>query len=627
MKKLHSLLTTIVIITTAVLMLYYSKIIPSFGEWYSFDQSFRLQTEAFLKGKLAIQPVPYGHRHDWAWGSGMHQLWGLGVPFLQLPFNLLAKLFGVFGFPDRIIFLIFYIIISAIFWKALDSTATLGIPVEESFKKRVSNLPVFFFAFLNPGFIAMLRAKFGPYEEAIAYGYLVSFLLFALLILFANNRRVYLYFVICLLSGFSPIFRPTVGAYGLITFLLAFYLAKAGKMRLIWAGPFIFLIGIASILWTNYLRFNNPIEFGNFVGLTGSPMADYIGKFDNPVNWFPFTTSAKELLSALFFIDFYRLYVLNQGILWQSNPLRWFELNFKPYDFVTLVLLLLGWVVAAAAPLACRNKRPFLPDEKTKDLIKAAGTWSFVSFIMLFLFYSRWPGLLSRYLVDFGPAIVIGISILYLYLMDIISAYLPRKVSSPLNIAVCALFISWVFISIIQARIIPLYGHLSKVELTNVTTSEVAKKKLQEMRRTEGPSLPTVYRCGDQEYKYEIPYNNAGWDISASCTVSLVTTHFLENARCLGIYIEPIGGIPNWGAINYSDEEIEVKMGLERLHRISDIPWGYGKVIKYCSEEKNNDDSGIYKKFKLINIRWLNLQKHPNLSSPPLRLLSLEKVQ
>lgn len=188
-------------------MLYFTGLIPAFGEWYSYDQSFRLQTEAFMRGELALQPVPYGHQPDWVWGNGIQQVWGLGVPLLKLPFEMVAKLFGSFGFPDRFIFLFFYMFVVAIFFKSLNASLNINPRSQErsGLTDSIYIIPILLLAFLNPAFITMIRSSFQPYEEVIAYGYLWALMLFALLQLFIINRKGYLYLLICLLSGFSPI--------------------------------------------------------------------------------------------------------------------------------------------------------------------------------------------------------------------------------------------------------------------------------------------------------------------------------------------------------------------------------------------------------------------------------------
>ena len=375
-----SILTAVIL---SALMLYFTGLIPEFGEWYSYDQSLRLQTEALMRGELALQPVPYGHRHDWAWGNGIQQIWGLGVPLLQLPFEAAANLFGFFGFPDRLIFLTFYLLVTVIFWKSLNSATNPPLSDKEQLIRRLQNTPILLFAMLNPAFITMMRAKFGPYEEVTAYGYLWAFMLLSLIYLFLNNPQRRLYLLICLLAGFSANIRPTTGAYGVMTFLIVFYLAGQNRIRGRWAGLPLFLAGSLFLLMTNYLRFGNPIEFGHSLLLTGAPVIDYLLKFDNPLHWIPFTSSAFELLSALFFTD-----ISKDSILWQSNVPRMREFNFEPYNFFTLILLLASWLVVARGLVRAKIKGLF--ENRGEPLMIGMGTiWSFCSFLMLFYFYSQ----------------------------------------------------------------------------------------------------------------------------------------------------------------------------------------------------------------------------------------------
>lgn len=141
------------------------------------------------------------------------------------------------------------------------------------------------------------------------------------------------------------------------------------------------------------------------------------------------------------------------------------------------------------------------------------------------------------------------------------------------------------------------------------------------MRRTNGPSLPIGYRCGDKESPYDIPPNNYGWDISDSCRVSIVSTHFLDNPNCLAIDVEHLGYIPE-----YALKEIEVKVGIERFRQKGVTSMGLGKTITYCSEGKKGYENPDYVKYKFVQIKWIDLRKHPNFTSPPLRLTYLRKI-
>lgn len=613
-------------------MLYITGLIPAIGEWYSFDQTFRLQIEAFMRGELALQPVPYGHRPDWVWGSGVQHVWGLGVPLLKLPFEILAKLFGLFGFPDRFTFLFFYVVVMVIFFKSLNAALNINPRSQErlGLMGSIYIIPILIFAFLNPAFITMIRSSFQTYVEVIAYGYLWALLLFALLQLFIITRNWYLYLLICLLSGFSPCVRPTLLAYGGITFLMAFFFARDGtKFR--WLGSLAFIIGIAFLLVTNHLRFGSPLEFGHRLALTGMFFSDYVVKFDNPLKDLPFASTAVELLSALFFIDLHKLHTLNEGLLWQSGVIRVLDFPFKPYDSLLFALLLVAWLVVAV--VWARNRRG---GSCSDEIIQWSGLWSLCSFMMLFCFYSRFPVLTSRYLVDFGPAIVLGIASLYLYLTYFIHKSLSQY-SFLVNITLGAVFSGWILFSILNAKIIPIYQDISEAERTNIASSEIARNKIAQMRQMEGPSLPTGYRCGDRETTFGVPCNNYGWKTATDCGVFWTTTHFLKNPTCLALYVEPLETVDK-RLEDYSDSEIQVKLGLMSLDRISEMQVGQGKVITYCGKEWEKSRKTRYgDQLKLVSISWLDFRKHPNLLQgkhyiprlplPPIKLLSLEKVR
>lgn len=614
-------LTLLIATLLSAAMLYFTRMIPVIGEWYSFDQSLRLQTQAFMRGELAIQPVPYGHRHDWAWGNGMQQVWGLGVPIIQLPFEIIARVFGFCGFPDRIIFLMAYLSVAMILWKSLDIAVNPQLTRKDVIEKRIQNIPMLIFVFLNPAFITMMRAKLGPYEEVIAYGYLWSIFLFALLSLFIKNRNPFLFLMICFLSGFAPNLRPTAGAYGLATFLILFYLAYRHKNRFLWLGIPVFASGNIFLLITNYLRFGDPSEFGHSLLLTKAPFIDYILKFDNPVLRAPFWSAALELISALFFID-----ISKENLLWQSNVPRTREFNFEPFGIFTLLLLLLAWVMVFMILLMNRNSG-YASKSSRKEINYAGSIWSLVSFVMLFYFYSRSPAIASRYLVDFGPAIVIGILPLYFYLTGLLRENIPGRLSLIITVAVSVIVSGIILMNLSQARIALFYQHLSKVELTNVTNARVAKDKLLQMRRTKEPHIPGGYICGEKEALYEIPYNNGGWDFYGGCEVSPVTTHFLDNPECIAVQVEPVEGVSTMTMNGYSDKEIDAKIGVDILHRVSEKIYERGKIITYCSERKRGRDGSSGQHLKLISIKWIDLRKQTRFISPPLRLISIRKIR
>jgi len=78
------------------------------GARYSTSLPYRTQTEALLKGDLAMSRSVAELKFDHNWSKqGLHPVWGLGVPLWRLPFEAAAKLGGFDGFPDRLAFGLF----------------------------------------------------------------------------------------------------------------------------------------------------------------------------------------------------------------------------------------------------------------------------------------------------------------------------------------------------------------------------------------------------------------------------------------------------------------------------------------------------------------------------------------
>lgn len=616
---------SLIVLTVSALMLYFTGLIPSFGEWYSYYPFLRMQSDALLRGDLAIKPVPYGIAQDLIWANGMHQGWGLGVPIIQLPFNIVSKLFGFFGFPDRLIFILFYAIVATIFCSALNSVFATSQLIKDSLINRILFLPVILFTFLNPGFITMLRTTFFVYEEVVAYAYLWSVMCVALLIKFILVRKNHIYLTLCILSGFAVVLRPTHIAYGMMIFLIGLYFARLNRVRYYWIGIPLFFIGILFFLTTNYLRFGEPLEFGNSLQLLKSDFGYYVISFDNPSYWFPYKASVVELLSALFFLEADKLYLPKQRLLWQTNDLKGLQLMFKPYNIATLFFLLLGWIVFVLNLKSSRKEMSNMQLLK-KQIIRAMGILSLTSFIMLFIFYARYPVITSRYLIDFDLAIIIGILTLYLAMIDYIHNHFPYKLSMWLSGCLCIAFSIWIFNSISSAVIarLPFYSYLNKSQLVNATNAETSKHILTLMSQTNGPPLPDGYRCRDIEYSYGVSANNDGWDISNSCTVKMVSTHFMDNPMCIAIDVEPLA---TQTSMEESLKEIEVKVGIERFERIRVTSMGQIKTIEYCSKEEKGYENPIYKKYKVVKVKWFDLRKHRNSKIAPIKLINIRKVK
>jgi hypothetical protein len=87
----------------AVALLFFCGIVPSFGKWYSASPYYREQVGGLLHGDLALSHNPADLRMDLCWSEkGVQQVWGLGIPLWELPFDAVARAFGYSTFPERL---------------------------------------------------------------------------------------------------------------------------------------------------------------------------------------------------------------------------------------------------------------------------------------------------------------------------------------------------------------------------------------------------------------------------------------------------------------------------------------------------------------------------------------------
>jgi len=106
-------------LTGSVILLFFCEVVPS---WYSAGLPHRTQTDAFLRGQLALShnPAELGlATYDLCWSEGgVHQVWGLGIPLWRLPFEVLARLLGQPAFPDRIALALFMALVAYVVLKS-----------------------------------------------------------------------------------------------------------------------------------------------------------------------------------------------------------------------------------------------------------------------------------------------------------------------------------------------------------------------------------------------------------------------------------------------------------------------------------------------------------------------------
>src|SRR5262249_4898238 len=119
--------------------------------------------------------------HDLAWTPhGVQQVWGLGAPLWQLPFEAFGRLVGLSPFPDRIALAAWLAVMLFLLIRAFRPRGVgEGRPDEHrggagrawAIDSRVMQIGALLLTGLLPGLVTVLRGRIGVYEEAAIYAY------------------------------------------------------------------------------------------------------------------------------------------------------------------------------------------------------------------------------------------------------------------------------------------------------------------------------------------------------------------------------------------------------------------------------------------------------------------------
>ena len=293
------------------------------GVWYSSSVPYRLQTEALVRGKLALSENPMDLDHDFAWSQqGVHQVWILGVPLWRLPLEATAKLLGFAAFPDRIAFGLFAALVAFLalrLWRTAwpSNSQQRQRPTDLVWRSIAGFGDGFLLLLLFPPFLNLLQTRGAVWEEAVAYEYLFGVLLLTLLLAFSQRPTARRWYWLCALAGLGGLIRPPLVFYGFSTMALALWIgigdakpnqeAQEGSIKsrrrvgfVALAGVLLFCFG-GGLLWgTNRLRFGDGFEFGHQLNMQDMVGSLYATKFDHPFEEEPWASAAAELFGALF---------------------------------------------------------------------------------------------------------------------------------------------------------------------------------------------------------------------------------------------------------------------------------------------------------------------------------------
>jgi hypothetical protein len=360
--------------------------------WYSASPVYRAQVDAMLTGRLALSEAPEAIQHDFAWTErGVQQVWGLGVPLWQLPFEVVGRAVGCSPFPDRVallawLALAFAAVIRA-WWRRDEPWLGVGCVVITA---------------LLPPIVTLVRGRLGVYEEAALYSYAAAAMLLSATQRLAESSGRTRYLVLLAGAGATGLMRPTVWFYGLATAIVAsaLYLNAHGRRAIatVALGAALFAAGGAALYATNARRFGDGMEFGHRINLESLPGNLYATRFSYPFARASLPTALAEELGALFDRPDKHVHTTFYGRnlhVGQAAIPRWREYYFTTFTWGYAPIVLIGLVLGA---LAWRRRRP----GPERWLL----AWAILGGAPLFAFYLRMPSMTSRYQLDLAPAFV-----------------------------------------------------------------------------------------------------------------------------------------------------------------------------------------------------------------------------
>jgi hypothetical protein len=560
----------------------FTKFIPGWGQWYSPSPYYREQVAAFLKGNLALSHNPSDLAFDLSWAQGgVQQMWGLGIPLWQLPFDLVARLLGYPAFPDRIAFGILMVLSG--YMACLAFFEADGRPSEDIFGRTLAGCGSVLMVLASPPLVIIMTAVGNIYHDAVMYLYTYAIILGCSLIMlwrFPSKKR---YWLICGLAGLGGHIRPTAEFYGIATVLTASVLMLVADMPgqqenapsaalkpVIWRslvpGVAIFCLGGFTLWSTHKARFGNGFTFGYQFVVQGNDLLGnlYALRFDYPFIHEPVIPAVRELVGSLFFSHQITSASYYQPDLFpgQSPTVRFRDFLFLTYDASYIPPILAGWVTGFFAARTWWKNR--LLNMQPPPMEAVVAIWSFLAFILLAWFYLWTPTTASRYLIDFAPAFAFAIIVQMRAIFQYLMLAGPKLRWAQVTVLLVLLF--WIAVEI--SRIHP-----------SSSSQSISWRTVQQQQRTTHPPVPHIpipmsYKAGeDSPRKTGIPYNGVGWNWKTGA-LGVCAIFFVDGPNQVELRVS---AAPGSHAGKQEAEDIRVRVGLEILQRrlIKETPDGW----------------------------------------------------
>ena len=555
-------------------------LIAGWGRWYSSSIPYRLQTDAFLKGRIALSNSTADVLHDFAWAEGgVQQVWGVGVPAIRMPFECLARVLGQPAFPDRLV-----ILVALLLFHLFGISVILRPREASSFQAWLSTMvshPLRIAAFISlaffPSIVTFCMGAFNVYEEAVLASYIACSSLLLALVSFTRTPTAGMFLGICLCSGLVPLIRATAGCYGFAAVVIASATAiDFWGWRRALIGLVLFVVGGGVVFVSNVMRFGSGLEFGHLLNLSGKDLT-YMSRMGSPFDLQPITSALLELVGSIFGgprLNGFDCYA-NDIVAFQAPTLRW--RHFYNYTFDLSHLLMVAAITWWFARTKATIRRPW---KYPRSPLSVGVIWAFIAMAGLTAFYVRFHAMSSRYVMDYAPAIA-GLICTAIMQLDIDILGDSRRRA---------------FLLIVGGFCLWCFGQLEigsrDLQATPVLALEEVLAKMPTFGE-QSQSIPTVYdRPGGLHSPLRPEPFIQGWHVDGGTEPLIVL--YVKGLETLMLDVEPADG----SRVEGNDyKAIKARVGLEVLALESSVRTTRGRRLIFSRPRCSRYANGVHTLF------------------------------
>ncbi len=578
MTKLERAAPLVLAVLLTALLLKFSGLVTHVGVWYSYYPTYILQSQALLDGHLWIARSLAGWvNQDWAFGPhGMEQIWGLGVPLLRAPFDLLARAAGQLPFSDRLFFL------GCSMFVATFSLATLSrvLPREVSAPTRWTLLlGAGWTLFLYPWWINLFTNRFNGmaiWSEAVAYNCLIGLFSYFVLLRSATGRGNPPLWVIGAVAGFTILIKPT-GVFFLGA-ALAVALLKGLRTRTLKRRELLLLCAavgaeLAFLFVTNTLRFGRPWEFGHGMVIGGPLDTDlYALRFNSPFFQAPLWAKLKDLWATIVIAP-------EGSSLWTVSP-RTRELHFRHVGIAALLFAGAGFGLSVFDFL---HRRRTGRHSALETHLALSSLWALMALAGLCGFYLNTFTISSRYLTELAPPLSLltanGFLVMGVRIAEV--THFGRRTRAGASLLLTALVVGlclWQTGGIGTEIMTP-----PQVILTPEQQSIDGNRLWATLLRADAENgkspdfaAPEAVTCPWPDAEPEFLRR---WDLTRSCETGIITEMILKASPCIVVELN------RSEAFNADLQFVRVKANLEELVEVSRMATPAHQVsVKFCQK-------------------------------------------